>query len=300
MAGPSLAPITTALSLPMRYLLPLALLALTPVAAYGQVTAHQWHKAALQPELQAEVNTGERGYAYLALGGLRYGDYNTTVVDRSLGLDTRYLTAGYEQQFRNGWWSWGGTVRVAGAAGIDALVQPGLLLRHQSALGPLTLGQRLAVEYAFSDNFRIDPAYNLPSRYSAVSPTLVRLRLDLYPSDPFQLGNKINLRPRLSFEPALFLRLQREANDPDKRTIDYTGLRADVTAHFSKAWLDVTPWFALQTQYLCTVIQTDANGNPTSNGKLNYGLPTIGLEIRYNLSHVLYVEGRFGGLPTQH
>lgn len=276
----------------------LILMLLLPCLAFGQGATRQWRGTAWQPELQAEVATGERGYVYLALGGLRYSDYNNIVVDRTLGLDTRYLAAGYEQQFQNDWWSWGVTVRVAGDAGRGAIVQPGLLLRHRTPLGPLTLGQRLGVEYAFSDTYRIDPAYNLPSRYAAVSPTLVRLRLDLYPTDGLVAG-KVSFVPRLSFEPALFLRLQRADSDPEKRTIDFTSLRADVSVRFTEAGLDVVPWAALQTQYVRTIIQLDANGNPTSNGKFNSYLPAVGLELRYTLSHTKYEHGRFA-LPTQH
>lgn len=278
----------------MRYLL---LAALLPYAAYGQSTSRQWHSLALQPEVQVELTASPRAYAYLALGGLRYNDENTSAADRTLGLDVRYAAAGYEKQFRNERWSWGGILRVAGAATIGPVVQPGLLLRHRSSFGPITLGQRLAVEYAFSDKFRLDPAYNLSA--SAASPTLVRFRLDLYPTAGFRAGSSLVLTPRLSFEPALFLRLQRDENDPEKRTIDYTGLRADLNVQVTKARLELTPWVALQTQYLRTIIQTDANGNPTSNGKLNYIMPTVGLELRYSLSHAVQAMENFK-VSTQH
>lgn len=280
----------------MRYLL---LLTLLPCASYGQGTARAWRGSAVQPELQAELTPNEHSYAYLALGGLRYSDNNSLVTSRTLGLDTRYLSAGYEQQLTNSKWSWGATFRVAGAAGFSTAFQPGLLLRHRSALGPLVLGQRLAAEYALTGDSRLDPAYNLASKYTAVSRTLLRLRLDLYRQNGIQITDGLNLSPRLSFEPALFLRLQREANEPDKRTVDFTALRADVTVRFANAWLDVTPWFALQTQYLSTLIQLDANGNPTSNGKYNRRLPSLGVEVRYNLSHKAEAEGQFR-LPTQH
>jgi len=277
----------------MRYLL---LAALLPCAAYGQSTSRQWHSLALQPEVQAELTASPQAYAYLALGGLRYSDENTNA-DRTLGLDVRYAAAGYEKQFRNERWSWGGTLRVAGAADIGPVVQPGLLLRHRSLLGPFTLGQRLGVEYAFSDKFRFDPAYNISS--TAASPTLVRFRLDFYPTAGYRAGNSLVLTPRLSFEPALFLRLQRDEDDLEKRTIDYTGLRADLNIQVAKTRLELTPWVALQTQYLRTIIQTDATGNPTSNGKLNNTLPTAGLEVRYSLSRAVPAEGRFK-VPTQH
>jgi hypothetical protein len=279
----------------MRYFL---LAALLPCFAYGQGTSHQWRQVALQPELQAEISLNHGANVYAALGGVRYTDYSSAAPDRTLGLDVRYAAAGYEAPFRNERWSWGATMRIAGTKGIGPIAQPGLLLRHRSQLGPLVLGQRLGAEYAFSDDYRLDPAYTVSSRYSAVSPLLLRLRLDLFPAEYFQLGSAVSIRPRLSFEPALFLRLQREENDPDKRTIDYTSLRADVAFRFAKAKLDITPWFALQTQYLRTIIQTDPNGNPTSNGKLNNVLPTVGLEMRYHLRHAENVE--LPQLSTQH
>lgn len=275
------------------------LLALLPLISYGQSTERLKRGYAVQPELQVELVPNNHSFIYLAAGGLRYSDYNNIVVDRTLGLDTRYLAAGYEQQFNNGPWSWGATARLAGATGGFTIFQPGLLLRHRNAIGPLAFGQRIALEYAFNDQVRVDPAYTYWPKYSATSPALVRLRLDLQAQDGIQLGKGVNMNPRLSFEPALFLRLQKEANDPDKRTIDFTSLRGELGFYFANAWLDVTPWFAFQTQYLSTIIQTLPNGTPTSNGKLNRSLPTAGLELRYTLSHRTYTEGRFK-LPTQH
>lgn len=280
----------------MRFLL---LLALLPLASYGQGTEHLQRGYLAQPELQAELAPSAHSYVYLGVGGVRYSDYNNLVVDRSLGLDTRYAVASYEQQFNNGPWSWGATARLANAVGGRTVFQPGLLLRHRSALGPLTFGQRLAVEYSLADGLRLNPAYELLPVYYAASPTLVRLRLDLQPQNGIALGEGVSLSPRLSFEPALFLRLQRAAGDPDKRTIDFTSLRGELGFYFASAWLDVTPWFAFQTNYLRTLVQTDQYGNPTSNGKLNMRLPTVGLELRYTLSHQTYTEGRFK-LPTQH
>jgi hypothetical protein len=280
----------------MRFLL---LLALLPLASYGQSTEHTRRGYMAQPELQAEIAPNDHSYVYLAVGGLRFSDYNTIVIDRPLGLDTRYVTVGYEKQFDNGPWSWGATVRLASSATSNTVLQPGLLLRHRSALGPLTFGQRLAVEYALADATRLNPSYELLPTYYAASPTLVRLRLDLQTQNGIHLGESVSLNPRVSFEPALFLRLQKADNDPDKRTIDFTSLRGELSFYFANAWLDVTPWFAFQTQYLRTLIQTNQYGVPTSNGKLNTRLPTAGLELRYTLSHRAATVGRFK-LPTQH
>jgi hypothetical protein len=279
----------------------ISLLSLLPVLAYSQGTDIIKRSTVVQPELQVEITPDEHRYVFLGLGGLRYGDYNSIVTNRTLGLDTRYLTAGYEQQLGNSWWSWGATLRVAGSSSLGTATawQPGLLLRHRSALGGLVLGQRLATEYALTGDTRLNPAYTFNSQYTAASRLLVRLRLDLYRQDGIQVADWLNLSPRVSFEPALFLRLQRETNDPDKRTIDFTALRADVSAYFTAAHLTVTPWFAWQTQYLSSIIQFDAKGNPTSNGKLNIRQPTIGVEVRYNLSHKANAEGSFA-LPTQH
>ncbi len=272
-----------------------------PALAYGQGTGILKRSLAVQPELQVEVAPSARSYVFVGLGGLRYGDYNSVVTDRTLGLDTRYLTAGYEQQFSSDRWSWGATLRVAGSSRpSNTAWQPGLLLRHRSALGGgLVLGQRLATEYALKGDTRLDPAYTLNSQYTAASRLLVRLRLDLYRQDGFQVADWLNLSPRVSFEPALFLRLQRETNDLDKRTIDFTALRADVSAYFTSAHLTVTPWFAWQTYYLSSIIQFDPSGNPTSNGKLNIRQPTLGVEMRYNLAHKAHAAGSFA-LPTQH
>jgi hypothetical protein len=280
----------------MRFLL---LLALLPLATYGQGTEHLSRGSITQLELQAELAPNDHSYTYLAAGGLRYSDNNNTVVDRTLGLDTRYLAAGYEQQFNNGPWSWGATARLAGGSQMFTVFQPGLLLRHRNVVGPLYFGQRLGVEYSLAEGARLDPAYWTLLKYAATSPTLVRLRLDLQLQDGIRLGEALSLNPRVSFEPALFLRLQKADTDADKRTIDYTGLRGELGFYLPKAWLDITPWFAYQTQYVTTLIQKDAAGNPTSNGKLNIRQPAAGLEVRYTLSHKAYTAGRFK-LPTQH
>jgi hypothetical protein len=279
----------------------IVLAALLPALAYGQGTDVIKRGTVVQPELQLELTPNARSYVFVGLGGLRYSDYNTIVTNRTLGLDTRYLTAGYEQRLGTGWWSWGATLRVAGSShlGAGTAWQPGLLLRHRSALGSLVLGQRLATEYALTGDTRLDPAYTLNSQYTAASRLLVRLRLDLYRQDGFQVADWLNLSPRISFEPALFLRLQRDTNDPDKRTIDFTALRADVSAYLPGARLTLTPWFAWQTQYYSSIIQFDAKGNPTSNGKLNFRQPTVGVEVRYNLSLQAHEKGSFA-LPTQH
>jgi hypothetical protein len=281
-----------------RYFIPV--LSLLPVLAYSQGTDIIKRGTLVQPELQIELAPDEHRYVFLGLGGLRYGDYNTVVTDRTLGLDTRYLTAGYEQQLGTGWWSWGATLRVASrSTPSNTAWQPGLLLRHRSALGGgLVLGQRLATEYALKGDTRLDPAYSFNSQYTAASRLLVRLRLDLYRQNGFRVADWLNLSPRVSFEPAVFLRLQRETNDPDKRTIDFTSLRVDVSATVPGTHLTFTPWFAWQTQYQSILIQTQ-NGVPTSNGKLNTHLPTMGIEMRVNLSHKVNAEGQFA-LPTQH
>ena len=279
----------------MRFLL---LLALLPLASYGQDTEHIQRGYVAQPELQAELAPNDHSYVNVAVGGLRYSDFNNVVVNRTLGLDVRYLTAGYEQRFGASAWSWGATARLAGETG-TTLLQPGLLLRHRGALGPLAFGQRLGVEYAFSDNVRLNPAYELVPAYYATSHTLVRLRLDLQLRDGLALGEALRLRPRLSFEPAVFLRLQKTDSDPEKRTIDFTSLRGELAFSLATTGLDLTPWFAFQTQYLRTLIQTDQYGNPTSNGKLNSRLPTVGLELRYRLGRKTVAEEGFV-LPTQH
>jgi hypothetical protein len=276
------------------------LFALLPLLSYGQGTERIRRGYAAQPELQAELQTTHRNYVYLAVGGLRYSDYNDVVTNRTLGLDVRYLAAGYEQQFANDAWSWGATARLAGAAGSYTVFQPGLLLRHRSALGPLSFGQRLGAEYALADGTRLNPAYDLLPTYYAASPLLVRLRLDLQPESDIRLGDAVAMSPRLGFEPALFLRLQKAASDPDKRTIDFTSLRGELAFSFAKGRLVATPWYALQTQYLRTLIQTDQYGNPTSNGRLNVLLPTVGLEVRYCITNIIHVEEGHFSLPTQH
>lgn len=267
----------------------------TPV--YDPTVAHRSIQALeLWPELQGEVVLRNGDYLLLALQGQR----STADVQsaRSLGFDTRRVAATYEH-FWNDTWSWGGALRYESSArlevgsGGDAIV-PELLLRHRSPIfGGLTFGQRLSLERQFYVN-----------RHYVGGPgpdgqTWGRLRVDierLIPLSSDVMG--MALRPRLSYAASSHLRFQKEANDPDERTIQYTSLRGEVGVRLSPN-IDFTPWFAYQTVYRQDLVFTDKNLVPVSGGKVNAVYPTIGLDVRFTLLPSIPSANR-SQLPTQH
>lgn len=243
----------------------------------------------LWPELQAELALKNGDYLLLAARGERVPAYDQySNLDRFLGFDQRALGATYEY-FWNDHWSGGGAVATASAAGRRYLA-PALLLRHRSALGPLTFGQRLGVarEYALGRSL----GGPLPAAQSRLS-----LRADLETVLP--LGNRgLALRPRLSYEATARLRLQKTMNDPDERTIQATSLRAEVGLKVSNHF-DFTPWFAYTTAYYFVLDQYSPTGNPISGGRFNSVTPVAGLDARFTLFAGKEVFER-RQLPTQH
>lgn len=242
----------------------------------------------LWPELQAELALKNGDYLLLAAHGEYVPAYHdATGPDRFLGLDQRALGAAYEH-FWNDHWSAGGTLAVS-AAGRSYLV-PALLLRHRSALGPLTFGQRLgaAREYALGRYYG-GPA---PAAQNWLS-----LRADLEKVLP--LGSRgLALRPRLSYEAAARVRLQKSLDDPDERTVQATSLRAEVGCRVGDHF-DFTPWFAYTTAYYVVLEQYSPTGSPVSGGRLNLVTPVVGLDARFTLfAGKTTFERR--QLPTQH
>jgi hypothetical protein len=265
--------------------------------AYDPTVAHRSIQALeLWPELQAEVALRNGDYLLLALQGQRstIDDY----ASHRLGLDTRRVGVTYEH-FWNEYWSWGGAARYESAArlevgsGGDVLV-PEVLLRHRSPIfGGITFGQRLSVERQFYVNRHYLGGSGPGDQFWG------RLRVDierLVPLSSDIMG--MALRPRLSYTASTHLRFQKEANDAEERTIQFTSLRGEVGVRFSPH-VDVTPWFAYQTVYRQDLVFTDKNLVPVSGGKINAVYPTLGLDLRFTLIPTSPSANR-RQLPTQH
>ncbi|TGE27097.1 hypothetical protein [Hymenobacter metallicola] len=241
----------------------------------------------LAPEVQVEVALA--GDDYLFVG------YHSLLLPNQSGLDGGQIRAGYEH-FWNENWSGGATLRFLGSSreglgdflGQPGFVLPGLLLRHRSSLGKFTLGQRLGAEYGIGSNTR-------NSQGQAEARSLVRLRLDVERMLP--LGATVALRPRLAYEPAAYLRLQRDDEETKERVLDFGALRAEVGVRVG-AHVEVTPWVATQTRYLNTLAQFDADGNQTGGGRTNLVTPLVGLDVRFTVLPMSSTERR--QLPTQH
>jgi len=251
----------------------------------------------LWPEVQGEVALRNGDYLLLALRGER-STSNYSYASRPLGFDTRRVTAAYEH-FWNQHWSWGGTLRYESNAGFETnrsgdLLVPEVLLRHRSLIfGGLTFGQRLGVERQVLLNRHYLGGPGPSGQF------WTRLRVDV--ERLFPLGSTaggLALRPRLSYAASTHLRFQKEANDADERTIQFTSLRGEVGVRLSPS-IDFTPWFAYQTVYAQSLVFTDINGNPVSGGKANYVYPTLGLDVRFTLLPAGTKADR-QQLPTQH
>lgn len=267
----------------------------TTTPAYDPSVAHRSiQPLQLWPELQAELALRNGDYLLLTLRGQRTTDDGGGYAPRRLGFDTRRVALAYEH-FWNARWSWGGTARYESrsGSGYDLLV-PELLLRHRSLiLGGLTFGQRLSAERQTPINTNYLGGSGPDGQYWG------RLRVDV--ERFFFLGDAatgLALRPRLSYEASTHLRFQKASNDAQERTIQYTSLRGEVGLRISPT-IDLTPWFAYQTNYLKSLVFTDINGLPVSGGKVNAVYPTVGLDLRFT---VLSAGGKADRqqLPTQH
>ena len=263
--------------------------------AYDLGATHRYVQATqLWPQVQGEFVLDNGDYLLLALRGQRVLD-NQSTSGRSLGFDTRQALVGYEH-FGSPNWSYGATARLVGVgSGQPAAFVPEVLGRHRSGIfGGLTFGQRLSVERTFSGG-ATQPLDGGPD-----GQFWGRLRVDverlLYLGGDQATG--LALRPRLSYEAATHLRLQKADTDPDERTVQYTALRGEVGVRLSPG-IDLTPWFAYQTRYLQTLPQYDAKGNPTTGGKLNLVYPTVGFDLRFTLLPAGF-KGERQQLPTQH
>lgn len=261
--------------------------------AYDPTVVHrQVWATGLWPEAQGEFALRNGDYLLVSARGERtLGDYSS---NRILGFDGRRALLGYEH-FWSPQWSVGGTARLLGSGGSTGYLVPEVLLRHRSLVfGGLTFGQRLGVErtipFVINSKGAIAPEGEFWSRLRVEVERFVYLG----PSQATSLA----LRPRLSYEAATHLRLQKADTDPDERTIQYTSLRAEVGVRVLPQ-LDFTPWFAYQTTYLQSAVFTDAKGTPVSGGKINQVMPTFGLDLRYTLLPTGVKTAR-QQLPTQH
>jgi hypothetical protein len=266
----------------------LTLLLVCGASTVGWAQSHRGvTNLAVQPELQVEYGFHSGDYLVLGLRGLRYSGYPDPS-PRPFSFDEQQVRLGYEH-FWNEHWSWGATARLASVSPGHEIV-PELLLRHRSVVGPLTFGQRLSVEHTFPDN------QGYVGGPGPDGKTFARLRLDLEKQLPV---GSISLRPRLSYELAAHVRLQKEENERPERPIDFGSLRAEVGFRLSDH-VDFTPWFALATDYYKTEIQYDPLTNkPVAGGDFNKVSPILGLDVRFTLLPAAGAPSR-QQLPTQH
>lgn len=266
----------------MRRLFLLALpLAGAVVPARAQ-TARITNPLAVVPAAQAELALRNGDYLLLNVGTTQFTSENY--------LDQTFAAVTYEH-FWGPKWSWGGRAAAVRYGGGNLVLVPEVLLRHRSALGPLTFGQRLDVERRFDTG--------VSSR--AYDQNWVRLRLDLEKIIPLggaDAATGLALRPRLSFEAATHLRFQKDAADPSERFVQYTRLRAEVGVRTGPSF-DFTPWFAYGADYLITLPQYDSTGKQTAGGNLNVRTPLLGLDVRYTFGAGRGAASR-QQLPTQH
>jgi len=265
----------------------------TTAPAYDLSATHRYVQASqLWPQVQAEFILNSGDYVLLGVQGRRTFD-DIVHDNRSLGFDVRQLMAGYEHFISDdARWSYGATARLLGGGG-PVVVIPEVLLRHRSPVfGGIYFGQRLSVERAFSSG--ANPALES----GPAGQFWTRLRVDAERELPLGNGG-VSLRPRLSYEAATHLRIQKDAGDAEERTIQFTSLRAEVGVRVARL-VDVTPWFARQTQYLETLPQYDAKGNPTAGGKINGVFPTFGVDLRFTIIPAGLEQKEHQQLSTQY
>lgn len=240
------------------------------------------------PELQAEWALKDADYFLVGLNVVGNSNGDNSFTGGQLRL-------GYEH-FWNERWSGGATVRLLRANvqnygdffAQDGNVIPGVFLRHAGKIGSVNFGQRLGVEYGISTNNYLAVARNR---------ALTRLRLDV--DRTIALGENVSLRPRIAYEAAAYLRLQRDENEREERVIDFGNLRGEVGVRLSPR-VDITPWVAAQTYYANFVPQYDPiTGEEVYGGRTNVIVPVIGLDARFTLFHEGGAAER-RQLPSQH
>ncbi|WP_125921591.1 hypothetical protein [Hymenobacter lapidarius] len=243
---------------------------------------------ALQPEAQVELALKGSDYLLVGISALAPGNSGgPTFAGGQLRL-------GYER-FWSEKWSSGATLRILGGPndgygdfiGQAGNIIPGLLLRHTSTAGGFVFGQRLGAEYGTT--------YDVLGS-DVKDRALARLRLDV--ERPLAVGEKVSLRPRLAYEAAAYVRLQRDDNELKERVVDFGNLRGEVGLRFS-SYLDITPWVASQTWYINTLPQFDNAGKQVGGGRTNLLTPLVGLDVRLTLGGAA-AAGERRQLPSQH
>ncbi|MBF9141739.1 hypothetical protein [Hymenobacter properus] len=245
----------------------------------------------LWANLQGELALLNGDYLLLELHGENVPAYNGFGGnDRFLGFDQRAVAFSYEH-FWNNHWSGGGGLQYQPSAYAKYLT-PELLLRHRGKVGPLTFGQRLSA-------YRVFSVGNSQQYFQATPQNYLSLRADLEKVFPVGQGG-LALRPRLSYEGIMHVRLQKTQTDADERTIQYTSLRGELGVRVSNHF-DFTPWFAYTTSYYFSIPQYNPiSGTPTADpGRLNLVTPVIGLDARFTLFAGKEVFDR-RQLSTQH
>ena len=136
----------------------------------------------------------------------------------------------------------------------------------------------------------------LPSGSAAKDRALSRLRFDV--DRLFPLSEKVVLRPRIAYEVAAYLRLQRDQTELKERVIDFGSLRAEASLRLSPRF-DLTPWVAAQAQYFNSLPQYNSTGKQVGGGRRNAVVPVFGLDVRLTLFRSNTASERHQ-LPTQH
>jgi hypothetical protein len=243
----------------------------------------------LLPEAQVELAL--KGNDYMLAGFSLITNSNSSGGTFAAGQ----LRLGYEHFWSENW-SGGATLRILGGGnnesgdflGLSGNVTPGLLVRHTGKIGSLNFSQRLGLEYAaqISSNLNND---NTDRAY-----TRLRFGLDRV----FQLSEKLSLRPRIAYELATYLRLQRDEEELKERVVDFGNLRAELGVRLSPR-IDFTPWVASQTRYFRGLPSLDMNGVIIRSGKANFITPLVGLDVRLTLPTKGVITDK-EQLPTQH
>lgn len=245
----------------------------------------------VQPQAELALKNGD--YVLLALDGQNVPAYNDSpYTNRFLGFDQRGAGLNYEH-FWSEQWSGGAGLQLQSVAGYKYLI-PELLLRHRSAVGPITFGQRLSAS-------RVIGFGDMGRTVDREGQNFLALRADVEKLLPVGQGG-VALRPRLSYEARMQVTLQKDKNAParDERTIQHTSLRGEVGCRLGDRF-DFTPWVAYTTAYYFALAQYNpVSGMPSAEaGRLNQVRAIFGFDARFTLfqDHAVFERKQ---LPTQH
>lgn len=224
----------------------------------------------------------KNGSLFFAETNMRHSTYANA---ENLGIAQLYWvqgTLGYEFRLTDQW-NLGVSGRYAIEKRFDTFFSK-VYLNHSGKIGKIQ----------FIKLFGLEQVSNFTTTKSTQANFLAMLAL----AYDISLSNGHILRPTLTYDFAIAFDWNGNAASQNKRRIDQTLLKAEVSYFFNKRW-STSLFFIHQSDYYFALAQYDKDGLQIKpDRRLNLLTPTIGLRVHYLLKHKdLPSERRLRFLP---